>query len=266
MENDYGRNAGTEGGTGSGGTVTSFAEFAAGLPADQQSLLTSIRDGSNEGTARNPRGKGRPASKNNVGAVGTDGRDHANDRGNGESGANDDRSNRGPIGKTHRTEPASGNGSGGAGESGRQSQRDRGRPSKGLKATGAPPKAATKAPGKNKLPWDDAAVLSSDEAAALRPNLVEGLTSFWEGADQLITYTNKEHAEAYIWQSIDEEETEFLADGIILIALRNKAAAAAVRGIANSSRLLRTGAILLPRFVQSVQFYSQHGGLVLGGF
>lgn len=84
--------------------------------------------------------------------------------------------------------------------------------------------------------------------------------------DNLITLSNRKHVEAYIWQTIDDDDTGFLVDGILAIAQKNKAAAAAVRGIAQSSRLLRTGAILLPRFMQSVQFYANNGGLYIGGF
>jgi hypothetical protein len=108
--------------------------------------------------------------------------------------------------------------------------------------------------------------LSQGEAVSLRDNLIEGLTSFWTGCDDMITLTNKQHTEAYIWQTIDAEDTGFLADGMLRVAMKNKAAAAAVRGIAMSSNMLRTGTILMPRFMQSVQFYSANGGLFIGGF
>jgi hypothetical protein len=100
----------------------------------------------------------------------------------------------------------------------------------------------------------------------LRGNLTEGLKAFWVGTDQVISFTNKAKAEAYIWQDIDDDDTAFLAEGILRMAMRHKAAAAAVRGIAQSSYMLRTGAILLPRFIQTVQFYATNGGLMLGGF
>ena len=99
----------------------------------------------------------------------------------------------------------------------------------------------------------------------MRDNLVEGLKSFWKGTDEVISFSNKKRTEAYIWQAIDDEDTEFLADALLRLAQRNKAIAAAVRGVANASHLLRTGAILMPRFLQTVQFYSDNGGLMIGG-
>lgn len=127
------------------------------------------------------------------------------------------------------------------------------------------PKAAPKA-AQVKLPWDDVAPLSTGEATALRENVIEGMKAFWQGTDQVISFSNKNKREAYIWQSIDDEDTGFLADRLLMMATRNKAIAAGVRGVAASSALLRTGAILLPRFMQTVQFYSDNGGLYIGGF
>jgi hypothetical protein len=115
------------------------------------------------------------------------------------------------------------------------------------------------------LPWNDATPLDAKEANALRDNLIEGVTAFWQGCDNVITYTNRKHTEAYIWQTIDEEDTAFLVDAILNIATKNKVVAAAVRGIARTSRMLRAGAIMMPRFMQTVQFYADNGGFYLGG-
>ncbi len=106
--------------------------------------------------------------------------------------------------------------------------------------------------------------MSADEATALRENFVEGLKAFWESADNVITFTNRKHSEAYIWQTIDEEDTGFLADVLLAMGLRNRAVAAAVRGIVQARASLRVGSILLPRFVQTVNFYAENGGLVIG--
>ncbi len=120
-------------------------------------------------------------------------------------------------------------------------------------------------PRQRKLPFEDATPLDAKEVVALRDNLIEGLKAFWGGLDNVISYTNRKRTEAYIWQTIDDEDTAFLADAILNIARKNKAAAAAVRGIARASNSLRTGAILMPRFMQMVQFYADNGGLVIGG-
>lgn len=81
-----------------------------------------------------------------------------------------------------------------------------------------------------------------------------------------ITATNKRHTEAYIWQTIDDEDTAYLVDNLLRLGMRQKAVAAAVRGIARANVMLNVGAIMMPRFVQMVEFYASNGGIVLGGF
>ncbi len=106
-------------------------------------------------------------------------------------------------------------------------------------------------------------VIDELEAADLRENLIMGLESLWRGADELITATNKAGQEAFIWQTIDREDNEYLADGMLRIAKKVPAAAYAIRAMSNASAHLRTGTILLPRFIETWRFYSQMGGFKL---
>jgi len=93
--------------------------------------------------------------------------------------------------------------------------------------------------------------------------VIYGLESLERGLDDLITNTNKQHAEAAIWSTIDREDNEFLADALLRAATKDPAVAWAVRGIAESSAWLRAGIITVPRFFDMLRFYKEHGGLAL---
>lgn len=94
--------------------------------------------------------------------------------------------------------------------------------------------------------------------------MIESLRTVWKQTDELITNTNKQKADAFIWQTIDDEDTTFLADCILGAGMRMPIAAYAVRKIAESWNYYRAGVILLPRFVSTWRFYAEHGGF--GGF
>lgn len=140
-----------------------------------------------------------------------------------------------------------------------------------------PPKAARKPPApapkpldepdRIPLPWlDNVQVASAAEAAGLRDNLISGLESVWKGMDELITFTNKLKADAYIWQLTPTADTEYIVDTMLTIAQRVPAAAAAVRALAQVSHQLRIGMILMPKFMHMWQFYATNGGFAIGGF
>jgi len=109
----------------------------------------------------------------------------------------------------------------------------------------------------------DVKPLDAKEAASLETNLITALHAIFMGADQIISMTNQRKSDAYIWQGIDDEDCRFLVSGLLRVAQKSPAAAWAVRGISETSTMLRTGMILLPRFMQTVQFYAENGGLVL---
>lgn len=114
------------------------------------------------------------------------------------------------------------------------------------------------------LPWlEGVKALSAIEADDLKENLIEALESCWQGADEIISQTNKLKAEAVIWRLIDREDTEFLANGILRVARKVPAAAFAVRKISEASKLFRAGVIVAPRFIDTVRFYAAHGGFVI---
>lgn len=128
-----------------------------------------------------------------------------------------------------------------------------------------PPKSDKERDKSNWADWlKNVPTLTAQEAGEMRASLIEALRTVWKNADDLITRTNRQKAEAWIWQSIDDEDTAFLADGILAAGMRMPVAAYAVRKISESWGYYRAGVILLPRFVQSVQFYGAHGGF--GGF
>lgn len=132
-----------------------------------------------------------------------------------------------------------------------------------------PPAAAAKEkqPDRYTLPWlEDVQPITASEASGIRDNLIEGLTAFFKGADDLISITNKEHKEAIIWQLVNDEDTAYLVDTMLLIARKVPAAAMAVRALAKVSHELRIGTILIPRFYATWQHYSSAGGFMIGGF
>ena len=141
---------------------------------------------------------------------------------------------------------------------------------KGLKAAPPPkavprPKEAADAKTHSlQMPWlEGVQVIRPDEAEALTRNLTEGLKAVWRGLDEGIGFTNKAKHEAYIWQAIDDEDTRYLAGGMVNIGMKVPAAAWAVRGMANASHQLRVGLILGPKFIETWQFYSTFGGFKL---
>lgn len=82
-----------------------------------------------------------------------------------------------------------------------------------------------------------------------------------EGFDKAITLSNKRHAEAQIWSIINDDDNAFLVDLMVQAGMRVPAAAYAIRALANSAWQLRLGSILLPRFMETWQFYATMGGL-----
>jgi hypothetical protein len=66
-----------------------------------------------------------------------------------------------------------------------------------------------------------------------------------------------------------DEDRVFLVELAMQAGMRVPVAAAAVRALANSAYQLRLGTILIPRFMDTWQFYAAHGGpglAFLGGF
>lgn len=107
--------------------------------------------------------------------------------------------------------------------------------------------------------WD-AKPLSAKEATDLLPK-VRGMIDFlFRYLDKGLSLTNRESAEAEIWSEIDDEDMDIIAGHLVDMAQASRIIATAVRRMSNSYRLLQIGIITAPRFVQTAQFYGQHGG------
>lgn len=108
--------------------------------------------------------------------------------------------------------------------------------------------------------------LSAVEAKDLLPKFNEALRTIFQMADRVISMTNKEQAEAWIWQSIDKAERDIIATHLIELGQKSKVIAEGVRRITAAHRLLQIGLITGPRFLMTVQHYSEHGGIGLPSF
>lgn len=111
--------------------------------------------------------------------------------------------------------------------------------------------------------------LSQFEADTLRPILIEALTTYSEEADRVISRTNRAHTELseeagnLIWSTLEPQEIETLVDGMLIIGQKQGHVAYAIRETARLYKLLEVGLILVPRFLATLQFYAQNGGLAL---
>lgn len=105
--------------------------------------------------------------------------------------------------------------------------------------------------------------LTKKEADELRPHIVGALKVLFKGLDKGISLTNRDRAEAWIWQSIDDREVQVIADHLVSMGLESRLAATALRGMARTYRTWEIGVITLPRAVLSIQFYAEHGGFAM---
>lgn len=269
MEHENGTATGTSGGNGeSGGTLRGGSNGYDKLSDGSLSLLDRLRGTGEQGTPRDAGTPSRPASESARRASLSPRAGKQRDTGDHATSTRDDSANRRAVSENARGSGQDGSSNRGASESTSESKRTNsrpGRPAKGLNPKPIEQKTVKKQSRQLKLPWQDTAPLSLDEATGAKPMMVNALKKFWQGTDDFISATNRQKAEAIIWQLIDDEDTEYLVDRLLGAGMVSRPVAAAVRGIARSYHLLNTGMILLPRFMASVQFYSQHGGFSLGG-
>jgi hypothetical protein len=104
-------------------------------------------------------------------------------------------------------------------------------------------------------------VLTASEIRGLRDGLIEALNVVWEYSDKGISTSNKNNTEAYIWQTMTDEETAYIADWFLARGQGNKVSAQFVRSIVEAHRQLKIGFILLPKFLETWRFYTSNGGL-----
>lgn len=79
-------------------------------------------------------------------------------------------------------------------------------------------------------------------------------------ADEVITFTNGDQAEARIWRKITLDEWQIIADMLIEDGKKNGVIATAIRGTVSAYQRLQAGLILGPRLWETYQFYADHGG------
>lgn len=104
--------------------------------------------------------------------------------------------------------------------------------------------------------------LTLDEMRSFRDKLVSMLVSLWELADKGLTVTAAEvldGEEAFIWRSIDDDDTAFLADRILAKGRENPYVGAQVRALVDHWTDARMVAIIGPRLLESAGWYQAHG-------
>lgn len=109
--------------------------------------------------------------------------------------------------------------------------------------------------------------LDEMEARAIRPFLIEAITGYSDYADDLISRTNRNRVvltgDNAIWSSLTALEIATLADGILVIGKRVPHVAVAVREVAKTWHMVQAGIILVPRFLATMRFYADNGGIAL---
>ncbi len=100
----------------------------------------------------------------------------------------------------------------------------------------------------------------------MRPLLEKTFEAVFKYMDKAITFTNKDQAEANIWRKIDVEEVGILAEVTMDGAKKSRILAAGVRKVTKQYKLFRVGLIAMPAIIETIRFYSQHGGFVLPAF
>ena len=101
--------------------------------------------------------------------------------------------------------------------------------------------------------------LSSKEAGEIRQPLIDAMGDYFHYADELMSGTSANGAEAEIWSSIDDEELGILVDAWLARAQKDPIAAHYAVQAVNSHYKLKIGMILAPRFYQTFRFYVDNG-------
>lgn len=106
-----------------------------------------------------------------------------------------------------------------------------------------------------------AAVLSAGEIGKLRAALSNLLRKAAELTDDAMTHTNRRHATAEIWSTLDDQEIAILVDFILERGETSIAAAQVARGLADLWDRAAVAAVLGPKLIMSVIFYRLNGGI-----
>lgn len=119
------------------------------------------------------------------------------------------------------------------------------------------------------LPRGEMKPLTATEARELRPNLIAALRDYLTWTDEAIWLTGRktrkqqQPAEWAIWSDMDDEEITTVVDGWLGIGQRSAVAAASVRNVVSFWKQIQVAVIIGPRFLKTVRFYAENGGLGL---
>lgn len=104
-------------------------------------------------------------------------------------------------------------------------------------------------------------MLSAGEIGKLRAALSNLLRKAAELTDDAMTHTNRRHATAEIWSTLDDQEIAILVDFILERGETSIAAAQVARGLADLWDRAAVAAVLGPKLIMSVIFYRLNGGI-----
>lgn len=101
--------------------------------------------------------------------------------------------------------------------------------------------------------------LTLAEVDSFRKKLIEMLISLWELADKGLTVTALDGEEAFIWRTIDDNDTAFIADRVLAKGRENPYVGAQVRMVIDHWDDARMVAIVAPRVLESAGWHQAHG-------
>lgn len=125
----------------------------------------------------------------------------------------------------------------------------------GLREKRLPP-FGIKAPGQ-------ARPLSATEANEFEEYLIESMPDILGAVDWVITKTNRQHRDCYIWRDMPEDEQAVIVRAIIERGERSVQVAETVRAAVYVIRQWEVGIITLPRMLETLDFYAESGGFYL---
>lgn len=110
-----------------------------------------------------------------------------------------------------------------------------------------------------------ARVMSQREADKVKGDLADLIQDAGDYLDWGLTHANRAGAESAVW-AFDDEEAAKLADVWLSRARKSAAAAASVRYVLNQWAYVQVAMLLGGRFIETVTFVAENGGLVAPGF
>lgn len=110
-----------------------------------------------------------------------------------------------------------------------------------------------------------ARVMSQREADKVKGDLADLIQDAGDYLDWGLTHANRAGAESAVW-AFDDEDAEKLAEVWLSRARKSAAAAASVRYVLNQWAYVQVAMLLGGRFIETITFVTENGGLVAPGF